>query len=152
MDSCDTTFGFRYYSFDSSNGFKLNGENLKLNGVCLHHDQGALGSAASYDAMYRQLSIMKDMGANAIRTSHNPADEDFINICNELGLLVIEEAFDGWSVSKNGNSNDFGKYFNMSVGSANLIGSTSDMTWAEYAVKAMVLRDRNNPSDRKSVV
>lgn len=146
MDSCDTTFGFRYYSFDSSNGFKLNGENLKLNGVCLHHDQGALGSAASYDAMYRQLSIMKDMGANAIRTSHNPADEDFINICNELGLLVIEEAFDGWSVSKNGNSNDFGKYFNMSVGSANLIGSTSDMTWAEYAVKAMVLRDRNNPS------
>ena len=146
MDSCDTTFGFRYYSFDSSNGFKLNGKNLKLNGVCLHHDQGALGSAASYDAMYRQLSIMKDMGANAIRTSHNPADEDFINICNELGLLVIEEAFDGWSVSKNGNSNDFGKYFNSNVGSANLLGSNSNMTWAEYAVKAMVLRDRNDPS------
>ncbi|MGN0406286.1 MAG: glycoside hydrolase family 2 TIM barrel-domain containing protein, partial [Bariatricus sp.] len=89
---------------------------------------------------------MKDMGANAIRTSHNPADEDFIDICNELGLLVIEEAFDGWSVSKNGNSNDFGKYFNSNVGSANLLGSNSNMTWAEYAVKAMVLRDRNDPS------
>lgn len=145
-DSYDTTFGFRYFSFDSSNGFRLNGKNLKLNGVCLHHDQGALGSAASYDAMYRQLSIMKDMGVNAIRTSHNPADEDFIDICNELGLLVIEEAFDGWSVSKNGNSYDFGKYFNASVGSANLLGSNSSMTWAEYAVKSMVLRDRNDPS------
>lgn len=145
-DSYDTTFGFRYFSFDSSNGFQLNGKNLKLNGVCLHHDQGALGSAASYDAMYRQLSIMKDMGVNAIRTSHNPADEDFIDICNELGLLVIEEAFDGWSISKNGNSNDFGKYFNTNIGNANLLGSNSSMTWAEYAVKSMVLRDRNDPS------
>ncbi|MGN1191872.1 MAG: glycoside hydrolase family 2 TIM barrel-domain containing protein [Dorea sp.] len=145
-DSYDTTFGFRYFNFDSSNGFQLNGENLKLNGVCLHHDQGALGSAASYDAMYRQLSIMKDMGVNAIRTSHNPADEDFIDICNELGLLVIEEAFDGWSVSKNGNSNDFAKYFNTNVESANLLGSDSNMTWAEFAVKSMVLRDRNDPS------
>ncbi|MGN1167060.1 MAG: glycoside hydrolase family 2 TIM barrel-domain containing protein, partial [Lachnospiraceae bacterium] len=146
MDSYDTTFGFRYFSFGESYGFELNGKNLKLNGVCLHHDQGALGSAASYDAMYRQLSIMKDMGVNAVRTSHNPADEDFIDICNELGLLVIEEAFDGWSVSKNGNSNDFGKYFNTSLGSADLLGSESDMTWAEYAVKSMVLRDRNDPS------
>lgn len=145
-DTYDTTFGFRYFSFDSTNGFKLNGENLKLNGVCLHADQGALGSAAYSDAMYRQLEIMKNMGVNAIRTSHNPADEDFIDICNELGLLVMEEAFDGWSVSKNGNSNDFGKYFNTSVGSANVLGSDSSMTWAEYAIKSMVRRDRNDPS------
>lgn len=145
-DTCDTTFGFRYFSFDDT-GFHLNGENVKLNGVCLHHDQGALGSAAYYDAMYRQLSIMKDMGVNAVRTSHNPADEDFIEICSELGLLVVEEAFDGWSVSKNGNSEDFAKYFNTALDESNqILGGSSGMTWAEFAVKSMVRRDRNAPS------
>lgn len=147
VDTYDTEFGFRYFSFDSDTGFYLNGKAVKLNGVCMHHDQGALGSAAAYDAMYRQLAKMKDMGVNAIRTSHNPADEDFIDICNELGLLVMEEAFDGWSVSKNGNSNDFGKYFNTSLSSSNqILGGNSSMTWAEYAVKSMVSRDRNDPS------
>ncbi|MGM9630810.1 glycoside hydrolase family 2 TIM barrel-domain containing protein [Butyricicoccus sp.] len=146
VDTYDTEFGFRYFSFDSDTGFYLNGEAVKLNGVCMHHDQGALGSAAAYDAMYRQLVKMKDMGVNAIRTSHNPADEDFIDICNELGLLVMEEAFDGWSVSKNGNSNDFGKYFNTSLSSNQILGGNSSMTWAEYAVKSMVSRDRNDPS------
>lgn len=147
VDTYDTEFGFRYFSFDSDTGFYLNGKAVKLNGVCMHHDQGALGSAAAYDAMYRQLAKMKDMGVNAIRTSHNPADEDFIDICNELGLLVMEEAFDGWSVSKNGNSNDFSKYFNTSLSSSNqILGGNSSMTWAEYAVKSMVNRDRNDPS------
>lgn len=145
-DVYDTTFGFRWFSFDSDNGFYLNGQAVKLNGVCLHHDQGALGSAAYYDAIYRQLSIMKDMGVNAVRTSHNPADEDFIDICNELGLLVMEEAFDGWSVAKNGNSNDFSRYFSASLGSGNrILGGSDSMTWAEYAIKSMVLRDRNDP-------
>lgn len=85
VDTYETEFGFRWFSFDG-NGFHLNGENVKLNGVCMHHDQGALGSAAYYDAMYRQLSIMKEMGCNAIRTAHNPADQQYIAICNELGL------------------------------------------------------------------
>ena len=143
-DSYDTTFGFRYFSFDSS-GFHLNGKNVKLNGVCLHHDQGALGSAASYDAMYRQLAKMKDMGVNAIRTSHNPADEDFIDICNELGLLVVEELFDGWVDAKNGNSNDFSRYFSQKV-SNGPYGTDSSMTWAEAAAKSTVRRDRNDPS------
>ena len=144
VDTVETTFGFRYFSFDSS-GFHLNGEHVKLNGVCLHHDQGALGSAAYYDAMYRQLSIMKDMGVNAIRTSHNPADEDFIDICNKLGLLVIEELFDGWVDPKNGNSNDFSRYFE--AGAANGPYGTDDtMTWAEVAAKAVVKRDRSDPS------
>ena len=144
VDTVETTFGFRYFSFDS-NGFHLNGKNVKLNGVCLHHDQGALGSAAYYDAMYRQLSIMKDMGVNAIRTSHNPADEDFIDICNKLGLLVIEELFDGWVDPKNGNSNDFSRYFE--AGAANGPYGTDDtMTWAEVAAKAVVKRDRSDPS------
>ena len=146
VDRYDTTFGFRWFSFDST-GFHLNGQNVKLNGVCLHHDQGALGAAAYYDAMYRQLSIMKDMGANAVRTSHNPADEDFIDICNELGLLVVEEAFDGWSVAKNGNSYDFARYFSTNLSSSNgIYGGSSSMTWAEFAIKSMVKRDRNDPS------
>lgn len=146
VDTYDTTFGFRWFSFDST-GFHLNGQNVKLNGVCLHHDQGALGSAAYYDAMYRQLSIMKDMGVNAVRTSHNPADEEFIDICNELGLLVVEEAFDGWSVAKNGNSYDFARYFSTNLSSSNgIYGGSSSMTWSEFAIKSMVKRDRNDPS------
>lgn len=144
VDTVETTFGFRYFSFDS-NGFHLNGKNVKLNGVCLHHDQGALGSAAYYDAMYRQLTIMKDMGVNAIRTSHNPADEDFIDICNELGLLVIEELFDGWVDPKNGNSYDFSRYFNTSAENGPY-GTDDTMTWAEVAAKAVVKRDRSDPS------
>lgn len=145
-DCYDTDFGFRWYRF-TDNGFFLNGKALKLNGVCMHHDQGAAGSAAYYDAMYRQLLSMKDMGVNAIRTSHNPADEDFIDICNELGLLVVEEAFDCWTNSKNGNGNDFSKYFNKSLGSSNnILGGDGSMTWAEYTIKSMVKRDRNDPS------
>ncbi len=144
VDTVETTFGFRYFSFDST-GFHLNGEDVKLNGVCLHHDQGALGSAAYYDAMYRQLSIMKDMGVNAIRTSHNPADEDFIDICNELGLLVIEELFDGWVDPKNGNSYDFSRYFDTSAANGPY-GTDRSMTWAEVAAKAVVKRDRSDPS------
>lgn len=145
-DTYDTEFGFRWFSFTDS-GFYLNGKAVKLNGVCMHHDQGAAGSAAYYDAMYRQLLSMKDMGVNAIRTSHNPADEDFIDICNELGLLVMEEAFDCWTNSKNGNGNDFSKYFNASLGdSNNILGGDSSMSWAEYAIKSMVKRDRNDPS------
>ena len=147
VDSYETEFGYRWYSFDEDDGFYLNGEALKLNGVCLHHDQGAAGSAAYYDAIYRQLSTLKDMGVNAIRTSHNPADEDFIDICNELGLLVIEEAFDGWSQSKNGNTYDFSQYFSTTLSEDNqIINGDSTMTWAEYAIKSMVKRDRNDPS------
>ena len=144
VDTYDTEFGFRYFSFDRT-GFHLNGENVKLNGVCMHHDQGGLGAAAYYDAMYRQLSIMKDMGCNAIRTAHNPADEDFIAICNELGLLVIEETFDGLVDAKNGNTNDFSGYFEQSVDTG-LYGASSGMTCAEYAARSTVRRDRNAPS------
>ena len=144
VDTYETEFGFRWFEFNSS-GFHLNGKPVKLNGVCMHHDQGALGSAAYYDAMYRQLSIMKEMGCNAIRTSHNPADEDFIAICSELGLLVIEEAFDGLVDYKNENTNDFSKYFEIAADTG-LYGCTSGMTCSEYAARSMVKRDRNQPS------
>ena len=144
VDSCEETFGYRWFTW-SNKGFALNGENVKLNGVCLHHDQGALGAAAYYDAMYRQLSIMKEMGCNAIRTSHNPADEQFIEICSELGLLVIEEHFDGITAAKNGNSNDFAKYFTKAVNTG-LYGAESGMICSEYVVRSIVRRDRNEPS------
>ena len=143
VDTYETNFGFRWFEFNSS-GFRLNGKAVKLNGVCMHHDQGALGSAAYYDAMYRQLSIMKEMGCNAIRTAHNPADEQYIEICSELGLLVIEETFDGLVDAKNGNSNDFSKYFESAV-DTKLYGAASGMTCAEFAAKAHVKRDRNEP-------
>ena len=103
LDTYDTEFGFKWYKFVDNEGFKLNGKNVKINGVCMHHDQGALGAAAYHDAIYRQLSIMKDMGVNTIRITHNPGAEVFVDICNEIGLLVIEEFFDGWAWPKNSN-------------------------------------------------
>lgn len=147
VDTYDTEFGFKWYAFVDNVGFQLNGENVKINGVSMHHDQGALGSAAYSDAIYRQLSILKDMGVNTIRATHNPYDEDFVNICNELGILVIEEAFDGWSCAKNGNTNDFSTHFKQNLAEDNqIIGGDASMTWAEFAIKAMVKRDRNDAS------
>ena len=147
VDSYDTEFGFKWYEFVANQGFKLNGKNVKINGVCMHHDQGALGYAAYYDAMYRQLTILQDMGVNTIRATHNPYDQDFVDICNELGMLVIEEAFDGWSRPKNGNSNDFAAYFKKNLTEDNqIIGGDSSMTWAEFVIKSMVKRDRNDPA------
>lgn len=150
LDTYETKFGFRYFNFDDNTGFSLNGRNIKLNGMCMHHDLGALGSATYYDAMHRQLKIMKDMGANAIRITHNPADKRYSEICNELGLLVIEELFDGWDSPKNGNTKDFSEYFNMTIKPDNkVLNAEKDgiyKTWAEFVLKQTIRRDRNNPS------
>ncbi len=147
LDSYDTEFGFKWFEFKNNEGFILNGEHVKINGVCMHHDQGALGASAYYDAIYRQMTIMKDMGVNTIRVTHNPAAEILVDICNELGLLVIEEAFDGWGIPKNGNSNDFSVYFDRNLTSDNhVIDGDPSMTWAEFALKSMVKRDRNDAS------
>ena len=129
VDEYDSVLGFRWFEFNKEVGFKLNGENVKLNGVCMHHDQGALGSAAYYDAVYRQLSIMKDMGVNAVRITHNPSNKQYLEICNELGLLAIEEFFDGWEWSKNGNRYDFASYFGKNIAEDNqLLGADASMT------------------------
>lgn len=147
LDSYDTEFGFKWYEFVDNQGFKLNGEPLKINGVCMHHDQGALGSAAYYDAIYRQMWIMKDMGVNTIRITHNPGAEILVDICNEMGLLVIEEFFDGWAWPKNGNSNDFSTHFGRNLTEDNqVIGGDSSMTWAEFVLKSTVKRGRNDAS------
>lgn len=146
-DTYTTEFGFRYIEYDANEGFLLNGKNVKLKGVCMHHDQGALGAAAYYDAMYRQVEILKEMGCNAIRTSHNPASEEFISICNKEGILVMEEVFDGWSAAKNGNYNDFSTHFNQTLAEDNqLLGKKDGETWAQFTLEATVNRDKNAPS------
>ncbi|PRD49255.1 glycoside hydrolase family 2 [Sphingobacterium haloxyli] len=100
LDELRYKVGFRYFQFDE-NGFALNGEPFKLLGVCLHHDLGALGAAFNKSAAKRQLLIMKDMGVNAIRTAHNPFAEEFLDLCDELGFLVQNEAYDMWAKRKN---------------------------------------------------
>lgn len=147
VDTYYINFGFRYFNFDRDTGFSLNGENMKLKGVCMHHDQGALGAASYYRAVERQMEIMKDMGVNAIRVTHNPASEMLLEICDRLGLLVINEAFDTWTNSKNGNVNDFAKFFNASIGEDNkIINGEVGMSWGEFEARSMVKTSINSPS------
>ncbi len=145
IDEYHTTFGFRYIEWDDETGFSLNGENMKLKGVCLHHDQGALGAIQEYEAIYRQIVTLKEMGCNAIRTSHNTASRVLIDICNELGMLVMEEFFDGWDASKNDNYNDFSKYFNEVIDSSNTLIGAKGQKWFEFVVEQTMLRDRHDP-------
>lgn len=147
LDICDTEYGFRYLNFDTETGFQLNGKNVKLKGVCMHHDQGALGAVANRRAIERQVEILQEMGCNSIRVTHNPASKDLIEICNEKGILVIEEVFDGWHRAKNGNSNDYSVWFEKAIEENNtILGKEEGMTWAEYDLKAIMKRDQNAPS------
>lgn len=147
VDTYDTEYGFRYTRFDKDTGFYLNGKAVKLKGVCMHHDQGALGAVANRRAIERQVEILQEMGCNSIRVTHNPAAQHLIDVCNEKGILVVEEIFDGWHHAKNGNTEDFAKYFNKQIGEKNkLLGSTPTMTWAEFSLKATLKRDYNAPS------
>lgn len=128
-DEYKTTFGFRTIRFDKDKGFFLNGKSVKFKGVCMHHDLGPLGAAVNYRATERQLVMMKEMGVNAIRTSHNPPSLELLKICDSIGLMVQVEAFDEWKKGKN--SNGYGQFFD---------------EWAEKDLTAMVKRDRNHPS------
>jgi beta-galactosidase len=119
----------RTIQFDKSKGFLLNRRHLKLHGVCLHHDLGALGVAVNAHAVERQLRLMKEMGANAIRTSHNPPAPEVLDTCDRLGLLVMDEAFDMWKTPKR--HNDYSKHFD---------------EWGETDLRDMIRRDRNHPS------
>ncbi|OUP48818.1 sugar-binding domain-containing protein [Lachnoclostridium sp. An181] len=147
VDTYDTEYGFRYFNFDSSTGFSLNGQNVKLKGVCMHHDQGALGAEANARAIERQVEILKEMGCNSIRVTHNPAADELIEACNEHGILVIDEAFDGWFQAKNGNTQDYAKWFNEVIADDNqIIGAEKNMTWAQFDLAAMIERGQNDPS------
>ncbi|MCL7762551.1 DUF4982 domain-containing protein [Polaribacter sp. Z014] len=128
IDTYNSTFGFRSISY-TTEGFFLNGKKVRFNGVCLHHDNGSLGSAVYRRADERKLQIMKDMGVNAIRTSHNPPSREFLELCDELGLMVLDEAFDTWKEEKV--ENGYNVFFE---------------EWAERDIKDMVKRDRNHPS------
>lgn len=129
LDQTSTHFGIRKIEVDAANGFRINGQALKLKGGCLHHDNGPLGAAAIDRAEERRVELMKANGFNAIRTSHNPPSPAFLEACDQLGMLVIDEAFDCWNEGKN--SDDYHLYFK---------------DWAERDITAMVRRDRNHPS------
>ena len=147
VDTYETDYGFRYFSFDNNDGFSLNGKKVKLKGVCMHHDQGALGAEANRRAIERQVEILKEMGCNSIRVTHNPAATELIEICNEKGMLVIDEFFDGWHMHKNGNSNDYATWFSKEIEEGNkILGAKDGMTWAEFDLKATVGRGQNAPS------
>lgn len=129
LDETKTNFGIRSIKFTAEKGFQLNGKTVKINGGCVHHENGCLGAAAFDRAEERKIELLKVAGFNAVRTSHNPPSEAFLNACDRLGLLVMDESFDCWNVGKN--SNDYAKYFN---------------DWWQRDLDAMVLRDRNHPS------
>lgn len=128
-DTYETPVGFRNIKFDKDKGFFLNGENIKLKGVCLHHDLGPIGAAVNFRALERQLQIMQEMGCNAIRTSHNPPTPELLELCDRMGFVVQVEAFDEWKIGKN--ANGYNTLFDK---------------WAERDLTAMIHRDRNHPS------
>ncbi len=148
LDTYTTDFGFRWYKFDKDNGFMLNGTYHKLQGVCMHHDQGPLGAEAWTRAIERQVEILQNMGVNAIRVTHNPAADELIDICNQKGMLVIDEAFDTWTSVKNYNTQDYSRWFDTKIEADNKIvgGKPNDMTWAKFDLTTMVMRDKNAPS------
>lgn len=129
IDNIQTTFGIRSLKYTTENGFQLNGKTIKLNGGCVHHDNGCLGAAAYNRAEERRVQLLKSAGFNAIRTSHNPPSEAFLDACDRLGMLVIDEAFDGWKEKKK--DYDYAMYFD---------------AWWQRDLEAMVRRDRNHPS------
>lgn len=146
-DSYHSDFGFRWVNFTTEKGFYLNGKNIKLHGVSMHHDQGSLGSEAWERSVERQVQELKQMGVNAIRVTHNPASQVLIDVCNREGIMLVEEAFDCWLSGKAGNTEDYGKWFYQTIESGNqIVNGREGEKWAEFDLKAMVRRGRNNPS------
>ena len=146
VDTYDVDFGYRFFSFDADTGFSLNGQNMKLKGVCMHHDQGALGSVNTRDAIERQVKILKEMGCNSIRATHNPHSRELTEICDEQGMLLVLEMFDGWTATKNDNRNDYARFFNQEMGKSELVGSEATKKWAQFDLEQSMMRDINAPS------
>lgn len=129
VDTYETTFGIRSFAFDRLKGFSLNGQNLKIKGVCMHHDLGCLGAAVNTRAIERQLDILRGMGCNAIRTSHNPPTPELLDLCDKKGFLIMDESFDVWQHKKV--DYDYSNYFDK---------------WHLRDLEDFVKRDRNHPS------
>jgi len=141
IDASSATVGIRTLGFDADNGFSLNGKSLKMKGVCIHHDAGALGSAVPKEVWLYRLSRLKSLGCNAIRMSHNPESNELFEACDELGFVVMAEAFDEWEYPKN----KWIKGWNQ--GEPGLQGSFQYFReWGQRDLRDMVLRDRNHPS------
>ena len=141
IDKTVTQTGFRTFTFDANKGFALNGKWMKMKGVCLHHDAGVLGSAVPKDVLKSRLKTLKEIGVNAIRTSHNPQAPDFYALCDELGILVLNEAYDEWEFPKR-------KWLTgWNVGTPGFEGSHDIFgVWGEKDLEDMVRRDRNHLS------
>src|SRR5699024_6204246 len=129
VDRCETPFGVRRIEFDADEGLRVNGERIRLQGVNNHHDLGALGAAFHERAAERQLEILQEMGANALRTAHNPPAPELLDLADRMGILVLDEIFDSWYARKT--DLDFHLVF---------------ADWHEADLRAMIRRDRNHPS------
>ena len=129
LDRYYTPTGIRTFRFDAQKGFILNGEQVKINGVCMHHDLGCLGAAVNTRAIERQLEILKEMGCNGIRCSHNPPAPELLDLCDRMGFNVMDETFDMWRKKKT--RHDYSRYFN---------------EWHERDLTDLIVRDRNHPS------
>lgn len=129
LDDESIPFGIRDARFEAATGFWLNHRNLKIKGVCLHHDASAFGAAVPLRAWERRLEVLRELGVNAIRTAHNPPSPAFLDLCDRMGFLVLEELFDCWTVAKN--PHDYHKYF---------------IDWSRTDIRDTVRRDRNHPS------
>lgn len=129
IDIYYTNTGIRTFRFDANTGFSLNDKPVKINGVCMHHDLGCLGAAVNKRAIERQLEILKEMGCNGVRCSHNPPAPELLDLCDKMGFIVMDETFDMWYKSKT--TYDYARYFN---------------EWHERDQDDLILRDRNHPS------
>jgi beta-galactosidase len=129
LDHYETRFGIRSIDFSKERGFLLNGKPLLIKGVCNHHDGGPVGSAVPLDVLKYRLKLLKEMGCNAIRTAHNPLAPEFYDLCDEMGFLVMDEAFDGWDIPKA--EYDYGHFFD---------------EWWKVDLGSLIRRDRNHPS------
>ncbi|MFC2099024.1 glycoside hydrolase family 2 TIM barrel-domain containing protein, partial [Bacteroidota bacterium] len=129
VDTYKTPFGFRYFKFTNDDGFHLNGSRLQLNGVCLHHDLGPLGAAVNLSSLRHRMKLLQEMGCNSIRTSHNPPAPEMLDLADEMGFLIMDEAFDEWKHGKV--ENGYNKLWD---------------EWAEKDLQALIHRDRNHPS------
>jgi beta-galactosidase len=131
IDSCDTPMGIRQIDYDVDRGFLLNGQHVKMLGMCVHHDGGAVGAAVPVEVWERRLKLLKAIGCNAIRCSHNPPAPEFLDLCDRLGVLVMDEAFDEWTVAKDRLHGSYSTLFN---------------EWWQKDLVSMLQRDRNHPS------
>ncbi|MDA3881441.1 MAG: DUF4982 domain-containing protein [Prolixibacteraceae bacterium] len=130
-DNLNTNFGIRTFRFDADNGFYLNGENIRLKGVCLHHGGGAVGAAVPLNIWKERLKQLQNIGINAIRTAHNPVAPEFLDLCDQMGFFVMNETFDTWRAKKNHGDYGYQHYFD---------------EWWEKDTRSIVMRDRNHPS------